>query len=53
MEQEDLISKTVYAEVPLKVEYELTEIAKKLIPVLDQLETWGKEHKNKKDNRPS
>lgn len=45
MEQENLIIKTVYAEVPLKVEYKLSEIGKKLIPVLNQLEIWGKEHK--------
>jgi DNA-binding HxlR family transcriptional regulator len=48
MEQEELIAKKVYAEVPIKVEYELTEIGKKLIPVLDQLEVWGNEHKKVK-----
>ncbi|MCS4301413.1 MULTISPECIES: winged helix-turn-helix transcriptional regulator [unclassified Chryseobacterium] len=45
MEQENLIVKTVYAEIPPKVEYELSEIGKKLLPVLSQLEVWGKEHK--------
>ncbi|ASE62268.1 helix-turn-helix transcriptional regulator [Chryseobacterium indologenes] len=45
MEQEKLIIKTIYPEVPVKVEYELTEIGKKLLPVLNQLEIWGKEHK--------
>ncbi len=48
MEQENLIVKTVYAEVPPRVEYELSEIGKKLLPVLDQLESWGKEHKESK-----
>lgn len=45
MEQENLVIKTVHAEVPLKVEYELSEMGKKLIPILTQLESWGKEHK--------
>ncbi len=45
MEQEKLIIKTIYPEVPVKVEYELTDIGKKLLPVLNQLEIWGKEHK--------
>lgn len=48
MEQEGLIAKKVYAEVPIKVEYELTEIGRKLIPVLNQLEVWGNEHKQMK-----
>lgn len=45
MEEEKLILKTVYAEVPPRVEYELTEIGRNLIPVLDQLEIWGEDHK--------
>lgn len=49
MEEERLISKQMYAEVPLRAEYELTEIGIKLIPVLDELETWGKEHKKLKN----
>lgn len=54
MEQEELVIKKVYAEVPVKVEYELSDIGKKLIPVLNQLEIWGKEHKAvKKNNGPS
>ncbi len=53
MEQESLVIKTVYAEVPPRVEYELTEIGKKLIPVLNQLEIWGKEHKEISKNNTS
>jgi DNA-binding HxlR family transcriptional regulator len=45
MEEEHLIEKTVYAEVPPRVEYELTQVGRKLIPVLDQLEIWGEDHK--------
>lgn len=50
MEEEQLILKTVYAEVPPRVEYELTEIGQKLIPVLDQLEIWGEGHKKLKNS---
>ena len=41
MEKDLLITRTVYAEVPPRVEYELTPIGKELIPVLHQLGEWG------------
>lgn len=44
MEQNRLIRKEVFAEVPARVEYELTELGQSLLPVLDQLEKWGKHH---------
>lgn len=49
MEAELLIYKTVYAEVPPRTEYGLTATGKKLIPILDELEIWGKEHKKLKN----
>ncbi|WP_349665646.1 helix-turn-helix domain-containing protein [Sphingobacterium sp. lm-10] len=45
MEENKLIIRTVYAEVPPRVEYELTESAIQLIPILEQLEDWGIKHK--------
>jgi DNA-binding HxlR family transcriptional regulator len=45
MEQNKLIERSVYAEIPPKVEYQLTESGKKLKPVLEQLEKWGRMHK--------
>ena len=45
MEQNKLITRTVYKEVPLRVEYELTSIAKELIPILEELGAWGKQHR--------
>jgi DNA-binding HxlR family transcriptional regulator len=44
MEQNKLVQRTVFAEVPLRVEYELTESGKKLRPILQLLETWGMDH---------
>ncbi|MGN7783662.1 winged helix-turn-helix transcriptional regulator [Niabella sp. 22666] len=45
LEQQKIVKRTVYAEVPLRVEYELTKIGKDLEPLIRQLETWGKKHK--------
>ena len=44
MESDGLITRKVYAQVPPKVEYSLTEKAESLIPILDQLCEWGSEH---------
>ena len=40
MESDGLIRRTEYLEVPVRVEYELTEKAKKLQPILQQLIQW-------------
>lgn len=40
-----LIKRTVYAEVPARVEYELTEWAQRLSPVWYAMEAWGDAHK--------
>lgn len=44
MEANKLVKRTVYAEVPPRVEYELTKSAQQLNPILKQLEEWGKNH---------
>ena len=44
LERDGLITRKVYAEVPPKVEYSLTERGASLIPILDQLCDWGYEH---------
>lgn len=41
LEENGLISRKVYAEVPPKVEYRLTEKGKSLRPILLALEKWG------------
>lgn len=44
MEKNNLVKRTVFAEVPLRVEYELTESGKGLQPILKLLEEWGIKH---------
>ena len=44
MEEIKLIKRTVFAEVPPHVEYELTESGKRLKPILKLLEDWGIQH---------
>lgn len=45
MEESGLLIRTVYAEVPPKVEYSLTELGKSLKPILDSMWNWGENYK--------
>lgn len=45
MEQSGLVTRTVYAEVPPRVEYTLTETGYSLRPVLDAMRDWGETYK--------
>jgi DNA-binding HxlR family transcriptional regulator len=45
LEQDGLVKRTTYAEVPPRVEYELTEMATELQPLLKQLSNWGNKHR--------
>ena len=44
LEQSHLVHREVYAEVPPRVEYSLTETGKSLIPPIISLVEWGKVH---------
>lgn len=44
LEQNGIIVRKVYAEVPPKVEYSLTEKGKELEKVLFELKSWGNKH---------
>ena len=46
LEHDGLVKRTVYAEVPPRVEYELTEMALEIVPIFRQLSAWGSKHRN-------
>ena len=45
LEENKIVTRTLYAEVPPRVEYELTTIGYELRPIIKQLEQWGEKHK--------
>ena len=45
MEAQGFVHREVFAEVPPRVEYSLTELGRSLKPVLDALQAWGEEYK--------
>lgn len=57
MEQSGLLTRKVYAEVPPRVEYTLTETGYSLKPILDSMVVWGsayqEENGTREDKRPA
>ena len=45
MEEDGIITRTVYAEVPPRVEYALSPLGESMKPILDAMEQWGTEYK--------
>lgn len=46
MDEDGIIIRTVYPEVPPRVEYALSELGESMRPILDAMQKWGTEYKN-------
>lgn len=47
LESDGIVARTVYPEVPPRVEYSLTPLGKSMKPILDAMEKWGTEYKKR------
>lgn len=45
MEDDGIVTRTVYAEVPPRVEYALSPLGESMRPIMDAMEKWGIEYK--------
>lgn len=47
LESNKLVNRKIYNQVPPMVEYSLTEMGEKLLPILEEMDIWGKEFVSK------
>jgi DNA-binding HxlR family transcriptional regulator len=52
MEKDGIITRTVYPEVPPRVEYALSELGESMRPILDSMKAWGENYKEFMENEP-
>ena len=50
MEEDGIITRTVYPEVPPRVEYALSELGESMRPIMDAMEQWGTAYKERRAN---
>lgn len=49
MEADGIITRTVYPEVPPRVEYAFSDLGESMRPIMDAMEIWGTEYKKSKE----
>lgn len=47
LEEDGIITRTIYAEVPPRVEYALSPLGESMKPILDAMEAWGREYQKR------
>ena len=47
MEEDGIVIRTVYAEVPPRVEYSLSELGESMRPIINYMEAWGTDYKKR------
>lgn len=52
LEEEDIVERKVYPQVPPKVEYSITEYGRSLEPILVAMHEWGLNHQKHKMQKP-
>ena len=52
LEEDGIVVRTVYAEVPPRVEYALSELGESLRPVLMAMQAWGENYRKQMQNTP-
>jgi DNA-binding HxlR family transcriptional regulator len=50
METDGIIVRTVYQETPPRVEYSLSELGESMRPILDSMQAWGNNYKQRMEN---
>ena len=53
LEKDEVVIRTVYPEIPPRVDYRLTDLGISSFPVLESLSTWGKEYLDKRYGKES
>ena len=53
LEQDGLVTRTVYPEIPPRVEYAMTDLGRSLMPILTAIRDGGTEYLRSKDNEPN
>jgi DNA-binding HxlR family transcriptional regulator len=51
LEEDGIVVRKIYAEVPPRVEYSLSELGETLRPIIDVMEEWGTEYKARQSDR--